>query len=226
MSDRLSREHLESDALVSGYARAYAFYQQNKNALIFGTLAVLILIGGGIWYYLETIGQEDEAQQLLSQAEEQFQQGEYELALTGAEGESGGFAEIVTNYSRTNAANIASYYAAVSENRLGNYEEALNYIERFNPPDGILGVGAISLHGAILANLERYDEAANKYVEAAEWDDNEVTTPQNLLNAAEALYEGGDYSGSQELLTRIIDNYANTDYASDARRMEGMISAR
>ncbi len=227
MSDRLSREHLESDALVSGYARAYAFYQEHKYRLIFGTLAVLILIGGGVWYYVDSMAQEQEAQEMLVGAEEFFQQGNYEQALYGnEEGETVGFADIVSDYSRTDAANIASYYAAVSASRLGDYEDALYYIERYNAPDGILGVGAISLHASILSNLERFEESAQKYADAADWDENEVTTPQNLLNAAEASYEAGDYSTAEEFLVRIIDNYEDTDYASDAKRMQGMLSAR
>lgn len=227
MSDRLSREHLESDALVSGYARAYAFYQEHKYRLISGILAVLILIGGGVWYYVDSVAQEQEAQEMLVGAEEFFQQGNYEQALYGdAEGQTVGFSDIVNDYSRTDAANIASYYAAVSASRIGEFEDALYYIERYNAPEGILGVGAVALHASILADLERYDEAAQKYVEAAEWDENEVTTPQNLLNAAEASYEAGDYSTAEEFLARIIDNYDNTDYASDAKRMQGMLSAR
>ncbi len=227
MSDRLSREHLESDALVSGYARAYEIYHQHKNSIIFGTLAVLLLIGGGIWYYMDVQVQEQQAQEYLSYAEQLFQQGEYEQALHGDdEGSTIGFAGIANDFSRTSAGNLAKYYAAVSESRLGNNEEALAFIEQFNPPDGILGVGPISFHAAMLSNLGEYDRAVEIYIKAAEWDDNDVTTPQNLLNAAEAALEAGDESKANEYVTRIIDDYGDSGFVADARRMQGMLSAR
>lgn len=227
MSDRLSREHLESDALVSGYARAYEIYHEHKNSIIFGTLAVLLLIGGGVWYYLDRQAQEEQAQEMLANAEQLFQQGQYEQALRGDDqGRTIGFAEIANEFSRTNAGNIAHYYAAVSEVRLNNYSEALTFIEQFNPPDGIIGVGPISFHASVLSNLGEYERAAEMYIRAAEWDENEVTTPQNLLNAAEAALEAGDDARANEYVTRIIDNYGDTGIASDAKRMQGMLSAR
>lgn len=227
MSDRLSREHLESDYLVTGYARAYEIYHQHKNSIIFGTLAVLLVIGGGIWFYLDRQAQEEEAQEMLSYAEQLFQRGQYEQALFGDdEGRTIGFAEIASEFSRTSAGNISRYYAAASEARLGNYEDALPYIERFNPPDGILGVGPIAFHAAILSNLGQHEQAAEIYLKAAEWDENDVTTPQNLLNAAEAAMEAGNDARAQEYVTRVIDRYGDTGFAADAKRMQGLLSAR
>ena len=227
MSDRLSRDELESDALVSGYAKAYAFYQENKNALIYGTLAVLILIAAGVWYYMDRQQKAEEAQELLTGAEELFQQERYEDALLGDdEGMTVGFAEIASDYPRTDAGNIASYYAAVSSARIGNYEDALSYIENYSPPDGILGVGPVSFKAAVLANLDEHERAIETYIQAAEWDDNDVTTPQNLMSAAEVAFESGNDAQARELVDRILNNYGNSEHASDARRMHGLLSAR
>ncbi len=227
MAKRLTKEQLETDPLLTSYYLFISFLKRNMTAVISASIAAILLIGGGIYYYLHTQAQEQEAQDLLVHAEQAFQRGEYEVALEGDDARlSIGFMDIIDNYSRTRAGNLARYYAAVSEAELGNYEQALQYIEQFDPPDGILGVGPIALHGVILANLGQYEEAAEVFLEAAEWDENESTTPQNLVNAAEAYIEADQHDRALEIVNRILGTYEDSQVADQARRLEGMLIAR
>ncbi|MEX0928829.1 MAG: hypothetical protein WD266_12460 [Balneolales bacterium] len=227
MAKRFSKEQLESDALVTSYARLVGFMQKNLTTVILGGVAVLLLIGGGIWFYLQGQAKEVEAQELMVHAERMFDQGEYESALYGDdETFTAGFAEIIQDYSRTDAANMARYYAAVSAVRLGENAGALDYIGRFNPPEGILGVGPISLHGVILSNLGQYEEAARRFGQAAEWDLNNTTTPRNLLLAARAAYEAGNNQDALDYLTQIIEEYEGSPAAEQALNLQGMLTAR
>lgn len=226
MAKRLSKEQLETDPLLTSYYLFTSFLKRNLAAVIGFSIAFILVVGGGITYYLHTQAQEQEAQELLVQAESAFQQGEYEIALQGDNTQlRTGLIDIIENYGRTSAGNIARYYAAVSEVELGNYNEALNYITEFDPPEGILGVGPISLHAVILANLGEYEEAADTFITAAEWDENESTTPQNLLNAAEVSIEADNHARARELVDRILNNYENSSVAEQARRLEGMLVA-
>ncbi len=227
MAKRLSKEQLETDPLLTSYYLFTSFLKRNLTAVIAGIIAVLLIIGGGIFYYFYAQAQEQEAQELLVYAEQAFQQGEYEIALWGDdEMLRTGFIDIINNYGRTNAGNLARYYAAVSEAELGSYEEALAYIERFDPPEGILGVGPISFHAVVLANLGEYSRAADIFVKAAEWDINESTTPQNLYNAAQAAMEADDLARASQLVSRILNEYEDAQVADQAKRLEGMLVAR
>ncbi len=225
MSKKLSKEDLEQDILIEYSSRFMHFYNQNKAAVIGGGLGIILAIGLVIGYFVYTSQMEQEAQIHLGMAEQALLLGNFEQALYGDDGElTLGFVQIARNYGRTDAGNLANYYAAVSEYELGNYEEALTYIERFSPPRGILGVAPISLHGIILLDLEQYDEAARQFERAAEWDENNSTTPYNLFEAAEAHIEAGNNQRAIELLDRILIEFPNSQQFSRAQRLQSMLT--
>lgn len=227
MSKRLSKEELESDPLIENYNRAVSFYLENKSTIIAVAVAVIVLIAGTIGYNLYSSQQEAEAQELLSIAESYYSQGEYEAALYGDEFElTYGFEQIADEYPWTNAGNIANYYAAVSSYELGDVENALAFIQNFDVPNGILGVGPIGFHANLLLENGSYEAAAKKYIEAAEWDENDVTTPLNLFKAAQAYYEAENYERADELTSRIIDDYPESNQLAESQRLKGMIAVK
>lgn len=224
MSKKLSKEDLEQDILIEYSSRFMHFYNQNKAAVIGGALGIVIAVGLVIGYFVYTSQMEQEAQVHLGVAEQALMQGNFEQALYGDDDDfTLGFVQIARNYGRTSAGNLAYYYAAVSEYELGNYEDALEYIKNFSPPRGILGVAPISLHAIILLDLERYEEAAEEFKRAAEWDENNSTTPYNLFEAAQAHIEAGNNQRAIELLDRIIAEYPNSQQFSRAQRLIGML---
>lgn len=227
MSKRLSKEELESDPLIENYNRLVTFYQSNRTSITSAAVALIIVIGGIFGYNYYTGQQESEAQSLLSIAESYYMRGEYEAALYGDDFElTYGFEQIADEYSGTNAGNIANYYAAVSSYELGDIENALMFIEEFDVPEGILGVGPLSFHANLLLENESYEAAAQKYLQAAEWDQNETTTPLNMYKAAQAYYEAGNYERADELASDIIEEYPQSTQITGSQRLKGMIAAQ
>ncbi|AXJ01008.1 Tetratricopeptide repeat-containing protein [Cyclonatronum proteinivorum] len=227
MSNRLSKEELEQDALVTSYVKALAFYKENKGSIIGGLIAVIALISGIIWFVTSSASAENNAREAMSFAEEQFLGGNFENALFGDdEAMEPGLIEITSRFPRTAAGNLAFYYAAVSFAEIGDYESALSKINRFNVPSGVMGVAPKSLHAMILMQLEQYSDASRMFENAANWDVNSATTPFNLLNAAEAAYAAGNYDRAATLARRIKTDYPNSQFAANAQRLEGMLSAR
>jgi len=225
MSRGLKKEDLEQDILIEYSSRFMYYYENNKATVLGGGIAIVLVVGLIIGYFVYSAQQEDEAQNLLGIAEEQFMRGNYQTALLGDEEEfTIGFEQIADNYSGTNAGNLAKYYAAVSEYELGNYEEALSRIQEFNVPSGIVGVSPISLHAILLAELNRYEEAAEMYVRAAEWNENSTTTPLNLLEAAEAYREAGNETEALKIVNRISEEYPNSQQAAEAKKLRGLLS--
>lgn len=222
---KLSKEELEQDPLLDAYISTQTFYQANKSMVIGVTIAIILVVGGGLWYYYYSQNQEEQAQQLMAFAEQKYMNGNYEEALYGSESDfTVGFEQIINNYSITDAANLAHYYAAVCEFNLGNPDQALEYIKNYSIPDGILGVGPISFHGVILAELGRYEEAAAIFVKAANWNQNEATTPYNLLKAANAYLDSDVPQQAEQYAERIITEYPDSQQATEAQRILGMVA--
>ena len=226
MSKKLSKEELEQDLLIEYSSRFVHFYNQNKAAVLGGSIGFVVVIALIIGYFIYSVQQENEAQILLGSAEQALMNGDFERALYGDdEALTLGFMQIARNYSRTDAGNLAIYYAALAEYELGNFEDSLAHIENYRPPRGILGVAPISLHAIILLELEMYDEAASVFERAAEWDRNSATTPYNLLEAAQAHLEAGNRQRSIELFNKILAEYPNSAQSTRAQRMIGMLTA-
>lgn len=226
MAKKLTEEELEQDPLLQSYAKVESFYLQNKNLIIWAGVAVILLIALGFGYYYYSQQQETRAQQLMGMAETYYLNGNHEMALMGSEEEfTVGFEQIINNYSGTDAANLARYYAAVSEYKLGNTEQALNYINNYDYPDGIMGVAPLSFRGLLLTELGNHEEAAQTYVEAAELDINESTTPYNYLEAANAFNDAGNTEQAENYAQKVVDEYPNSAQVADAQRLLGKLAA-
>ena len=227
MNKKLKNEDLEQDLLIEYSSRFMFFYNQNKAAVIGGGVGIVLAIGLTLFYFVYSAQQEQEAQNLLGVAEQSFVQGDFERALYGDDEEfTLGFNQIARNYSRTDAGNLAKYYAAVSEYELGNFEGSLEFIREFSPPRGIMGVAPIAFHATLLTELDRYEEAAEMYIRAAEWDKNDSTTPKNLFEAALAYREAGNTDRAVELLDTILEEYPNSGQVTKAQRLKGRLAPR
>jgi len=225
MSKRLSKEEMEQDLLIEYSSRFMHFYQNNKASVIGGSIGFVVIIGLLIGYFVYSSQQEEEARNLMGIAERYYSEGELNKALYGDEEElTVGFTQIADNYSNTDAGNLANYYAAVAEFELDNYESALEYINGFSPPEGILGVAPLSFHAVILMELRDFEAAAKKYEEAATWNENQVTTPENYLFAAEAYLEAGNSEKADQLLTTILNDYPGSQFATEAQRLKGFLA--
>lgn len=225
MSKKQVQEDLESDPLLETFSKAQNFYDQRKSTVIGGLVALILIVGGGVAYYYYSSAQEEEAQQLMSDATTAYMNSDYERALTGSDADfTVGFEQIINNYSRTDAANLARYYAAVSEYNLGNIQQAISYMEEYDIPDGILGVGPISFHAMLMTDSGNLQKAAELYVKAAEWNQNDSTTPYNYLEAANAYYDAGNTEEAKKYAQLIVDRYGDSRQAAAAERLLGTLA--
>lgn len=226
MAKKLTKEELEQDPLLQSYAKIQNTYQENKSTIIGGAIALVLAICLGVGYVYYSNQQEQEAQELMTSADQYFMNGNYEQALQGSEEEfTVGFEQIIDNFSGTDAANLARYYAAVSHYNLGNIEQALSYMNSYEVPDGILGVAPISFHAVLYAELGDLEQAAQMYVRAAEWDENSSTTPHNYVEAAQAFNEVGNNEQARTYVQRVLNEYPNSPQVDRAQRLMGTLMA-
>ncbi|HKK47260.1 MAG TPA: tetratricopeptide repeat protein [Balneolaceae bacterium] len=225
MSKKRVQQELEHDILLETFSRAQSIYDNNKKLVIGTALALVLIIGGSVGYYFYHNSQEQKAEQLMGQATEAYLNADYKKALNGSDEDfTVGFEQIINNYSGTEAANLARYYAAVCEYNLGDNNKALNYINEYETPEGIMGVAPLSFKAMLLSNLGKYTESANTYVKAAEWKENDSTTPYNYLEAANAFQEAGKTSEAKKYANKIVDNYPSSSQVTEAQKLLGTLA--
>ena len=226
MAENKMNDDITKDPLIQWFENANAYLQTNKNAIISVSVAVVVVIASIIGYSFYSTSQEEQAQQLLSIAEGYYAEGDYVKALDGDSFElTYGFKAIASDFSGTYAGNLASYYAAISSYQLNNVEDALYYMEQFDVPDGILGVGAKNLHAKLFLAQGNFEAAAKRFEDAARWDNNEATTPSNLLSAAELYLEIGKNEKASALVDEILQEYPNSTQEARAEYLRGSLAS-
>src|SRR5690606_25819211 len=112
--------------------------------LVFYAIGALAIATVGYFVYDNFIMEpkQDEAANDMFQAQQYYEQAVngqatdslYNLALNGGEGKMG-FLGIINEYSGTDAANLAHYYAGTSYLNMGKFKEAIEHLEQFNSKD-------------------------------------------------------------------------------------------
>lgn len=215
--DTSSRNELREDRIVTLYARAWMFFDENRN-LVYGGLAglVVVLVGiAGYAYYQSQ--QQAEAEQLLAQVARTYEQGNYRQALDGT-GTSQGLLAIAENYSGTQAGNLATYYAADALYRMGEYDRALEFFREFDKTEDFIGASAYAAQAAIHETRSEYEQAAELYQQAAEQFPNSLTTPKYLMEAGQAYEEAGNFETAIAMYERIEEEYPDAEQAQEVPR--------
>ena len=161
------------------------FYNEHKKT-IWCVVAAVLVIGLGVLAYNKFIYQPKcvEAMQQCYPAEMSFQAGEYDLALNG-DGNNLGFADIIADYG-TKAGKAVYLYAGICELQLGNNEEALSYLKKYNGKEPILAGRAKACEGDAYVALGDYEAAVRSYKAAVNCGDN-VFAAGYLLKEGSAL---------------------------------------
>ncbi|WP_019038552.1 tetratricopeptide repeat protein [Psychroflexus tropicus] len=191
---------------------------------IFGVIiaiAVVILAFLGYQKFVQE-PYEEEAANEMNQAQQYFDSAiqasgseQDSLFVRSLEGGNGkfGFEDITTNYSGTKAGELAKYYAGISHLNLGNYKEAIDYLDGFNVDDEILTPLAKGSIGDAFLQLDQPEEALGYFEQAANMRTNEFTTPKFLLKAAITAINLNDGDTAKEHLNRIKDEFPNSEEA-------------
>ena len=91
----------------------------------------------------------------------------------------------------------------------GDFKKALKELEEVDVNDTYVSVYKLGLQADCNSELGKYQEALDLYLEAAEQNENELTTPSFLFKAGLVAEELKNYEEANELYTRIKGNYLN-----------------
>ena len=98
------------------------------------------------------------------------------------------------------------YYAGVCELQLGNYQEAIDYLKKYNGKDDLLSARAQGCIGDAYVGLEKYNDALGYFEKAAAVADN-MFAAGYLLKAGVVCEELGDNAKALTFYKKIKDQY-------------------
>jgi tetratricopeptide (TPR) repeat protein len=186
--------------------RTEQFLEENYKKLLIG-LGIIIGLVGIVWLgriYLNN--RNNEAQSQIYQAERYLEIDSLELALNG-DGNYLGFIDIAKDYKFTSTGNLALYGAGICYLHLGQYEEALVWLEKYARKDKVIGSLATGATGDAYVELGELDKGVAKYLEAADFAENSFNTPLFLMKAGEIYEADGRYSEALKIYERIENEY-------------------
>ena len=150
----------------------------------------------------------------------------YTLALEGVNGKFG-LIKISEEYSGTDVGNIATYQAGMAYLNIGGdkLQKAIDYLKAYDGGDSVLHSIAQAGIGDALVQAGQAGDAVSYYMNAAETNENEFTTPKYLLKAAQVALTTGDNSAAVKALERIKENYPNAEEFKTAQVLLGQAQA-
>lgn len=176
-------------AIASAIGRVEAFIMRNSRSLLTALGVVIIVVGGFFGYkYLVAVPRMEKASAMMFAAEQQFAQDSFKLALNG-DGNFAGFLQVIEKYGSTGTGNVARHYAGICYLRLGQYQEALDYLTQYkgstdDVPSALLAAQNYGLRGDVYVQMGDYAEAAKSYEKAVATSSDPLTAPYYLKKPA------------------------------------------
>jgi len=209
-------------------SRTEEWFSKFQNSILVGVGVIALCVLSYLGYQNYIFGpQKLEAVSELSQAQYYFElavNGQdsdslFRRALNGGEGKYG-FLDIIDNYVGTPAAKLATYSAGMAYLNLGDYVNAIEYLDQFDTDDILLKALAKGAIGDAFAQINQPEEAYDYYVAAFESSNNSFSAPKYLFKAGILGTSLGKNSVSLGYFKRIQSEYPNS---SEARKVEVQI---
>ena len=199
------------------------FFLKYKKAIVIAVVAVIVIIAGSIAYNTFYAGpREDKAATAIAKAQELFAAQQYELALKGDKSFEG-FLQVASNYSGTDAANLANLYAGLCYANLDKWQDAVKYLDQFSSQDdAFISPSAMAALGNAYAHTKQIDKAVSCLKKAADMANSEAKDGVNISVAPTCLMQAARLLESQnkndealsiykEIKTKYVKSYYNSE---------------
>lgn len=206
-------KELEVGEIVS---KTEHFIENNQKQLIYGIIAVAVIIGAYLGYhYGYSVPRDKKAAIALYKGEQYFARDSFALALNGNGADFDGFEAVADDFGGTTSGNLAKAYAGICNFRLGNTEKAIDYLKSFNSKDNMVSPAIIGLIGDCYVNSGNVKEAISYFEKAANKADNDVVSPIYLKKAGIAYENLKQYDDAVKAYRKIRDTYYSSREAAD-----------
>ena len=199
-------------------AKAKDFWTRNSKAIMIACGAIILLAGG--WLIYKNYVKEPKnikASEALYKAEEYYRMDSCNLALNG-DGQHMGLLRVISRFSGTDAANLAQFYAGSCYLKMGDNQNAIKHLEKFETDAKQIQARAYKLLGDAYADAGNNGEALSNYKKAARHFEKDYS------QSAEALFMAAYFADrvvknqqeAIELYKELKEKYPNTQQGLQA----------
>ena len=201
---------VEETAIDQPLSKTEEFLQQkdNQKKIVYVFIAIILIVAIIFGWHWMSQNNNEKAQNEIWNSELLFDQGQYEQALEG-------FEAVVDEYGSTRAGNTAKAYAGLCHKNLGNYEDAIKFLQDFDGNDNVIAPAILSALGDCYVDKENpdYNKAAQTFEQAAKAANNAQYSPLFLRKAGLAYEAAGDQKNALKAYQNIKVNWAETSIA-------------
>ncbi|MCI0331105.1 MAG: tetratricopeptide repeat protein [candidate division Zixibacteria bacterium] len=185
---KLTRHELKEDPLVTGAFRAREYVLENREKLLWGGAAVVLLILAAFWFLAGRKEAGAQAEMILTRANLELQTNQLTSAMQDLR-------LLAEKHSGTRAGKEGLYYLANAYFQLGDYDQAEHYYDRFVQGSGGSPVITASAYAGLATCLDlkgKTKAAAENFKKAVEASKNSSQTPDYLVGAIRTHAALGD----------------------------------
>ena len=203
-----NQQEAQQEQVATTVSGVEEFFKKNQKVIEWVLIAVIVVVLGILAYnrwVLTPARQEAQAQ--MFPAEKQFREGNFEAALNG-DGNILGFNQVIDQYGAKGGKSVY-FYAGICNLQLGNYQEALDLLKKYNTKDKVMTGRKYCAMGDACSNLRDYAAALGWYKKAIAAEDN-ILAAGYLLKAGIVSEEMGDPDGALKFYKEIETKYPQT----------------
>jgi predicted negative regulator of RcsB-dependent stress response len=214
MSEIKHPAHLEEEK--NPLAEIESVWEKYGKQASYVLLAIIVIVGGYLAYRnFIAEPKEKAATEAMFHAEEYYRMDSTRLALSG-DNINAGFLKIISKYSGTKAANLASFYAGSCYLKIGDFNNAVKYLKDFSTSDKLVQERAYGLLADALSEQNQKEAAAEQYKKAGTYFDKEDLLSPEYLFRSGYLYESmGKTQDAIAMYKLIKDKYPTSQRGAD-----------
>lgn len=220
---------LESSEALQEKVVGVEHWIESNPKIVLGFIGALILgVGGYFGFKYWRDARNEEGHKEMFQAIRYFEQyidsnhDSLNVALTG-DANNLGFADIATEYSMTEAANLANYYAGAIYLKQGKFSQARLFLEDFSSSDILVQARAYSLVGDTYMEEKAYDKAASFYNKASNYKPNKFFSPVYMMKEALAYEKLNQNAKAIQVYQKIVDEYWDSNEVQNAKKFKARL---
>ena len=206
-------------AETNALSQKEAVFMKHKKAISAAIVIVILIIAGVLSYETYISGpREQEASTALAKGQDYFANQQFELALKGDSTGYKGFLNIASDYSSTDAGNLANLYAGLCYANLDKWNDAVKYLEKYSAADDeMVSPAATAALGNAYAHVKQLDKAVEYLKKAASMADSEAEgnannslSPTFLIQAGEILESQNKKDDALKIYQDVKKKYVNS----------------
>lgn len=198
-------------------SEAIMFFRKNQN-IILGVISAIVLLVIGYMAYKNWIvaPKNKKAIEQMYQAQYMFEKDSFNQALNNPGVGGTGFLKIITNYSGTESANLAKYYAGICYLNLGQFDNAIKYLEDYKPADDMLTTMKHTALGDAYSEKGNDTRAMDNYQKAVKTATDDVTGPYAFKKLAFFAEKMKQWSLAESSYQTLMDKFPTSADVNNA----------